>query len=152
MRLSDFDIPCLFVSGKAPNFPMPDLALGCLMKPFTAEDVHRALGIAEDKLRGRETLLPYALSRWMMEKVNREDGESALFYFHPWEIDPGQPRPDGASAKVLKAVAPPPPNVSVRPVAIDYGDHADLVGWHSGEGGVDNFKRVLGHRGANRER
>ena len=58
VRLSDFEIPCLFVSGKAPNFPMPDLALGCLMKPFTAEDVHRAIGIAEDKLRGRETLRP----------------------------------------------------------------------------------------------
>lgn len=58
VRLADFDIPCLFVSGKAPSFPMPDLALGCLMKPFTAEDVHRALTIAEDKLRGRETLRP----------------------------------------------------------------------------------------------
>jgi len=58
VRLGDFDVPCLFVSGKAPSFPMPDLALGCLMKPFTAEDVHRALGIAEDKLRGRETLRP----------------------------------------------------------------------------------------------
>ncbi|MEH6433573.1 XrtA system polysaccharide deacetylase [Massilia sp. DD77] len=44
-------------------------------------------------------LLPYALSRWMMEKVNREDGEPALFYFHPWEIDPGQPRPAGLDAK-----------------------------------------------------
>ena len=54
VRLNDFDVPCLFVSGKAPNFAMPDLALGCLMKPFTAEDVHRALGLAEDKLRGRK--------------------------------------------------------------------------------------------------
>ena len=44
-------------------------------------------------------LLPYALSRWMMEKVNREDGESALFYFHPWEIDTDQPRPEGLGAK-----------------------------------------------------
>ena len=44
-------------------------------------------------------LLPYALSRWMMEKVNREDQESALFYFHPWEIDPQQPRPEGLGAK-----------------------------------------------------
>ena len=58
VRLGEFDVPCLFVSGKAPNFPMPDLALGCLMKPFTAEDVHRALGVAEDKMRGRETLRP----------------------------------------------------------------------------------------------
>ncbi len=37
-------------------------------------------------------LLPYALSRWMLRKVNREDRESAIFYFHPWEIDPEQPR------------------------------------------------------------
>jgi DNA-binding NarL/FixJ family response regulator len=57
-RLTDRGIPCLFVSGKAPRFPMPDLALGCLMKPFTAEDVHRSLAMAEDLLRGRETLRP----------------------------------------------------------------------------------------------
>ncbi len=58
VRLGDFDVPCLFVSGKAPAFPMPDLALGCLMKPFTAEDVHRSLAMAEDMMRGRETLRP----------------------------------------------------------------------------------------------
>jgi DNA-binding NarL/FixJ family response regulator len=58
VRLNELGVPCLLVSGKAPSFPMPDLALGCLMKPFTAEDVHRALGMAEDLLRGRETLRP----------------------------------------------------------------------------------------------
>jgi response regulator of citrate/malate metabolism len=58
VRLNDLEVPCLFVSGKAPRFPMPDLAIGCLMKPFTAEDVHRSLGMAEDLLRGRETLRP----------------------------------------------------------------------------------------------
>ena len=58
VRLGDFDIPCLFVTGKAPAFPMPDLALGCLLKPFTAEDVHRTLAMAEDVMRGRETLRP----------------------------------------------------------------------------------------------
>ena len=57
-KLADLNIPVLFVSGKAPSFPMPDLALGCLMKPFTAEDVHRSLAMAEDMLRGRETLRP----------------------------------------------------------------------------------------------
>ena len=54
VRLNDLGVACLFVSGKAPSFPMPDLALGCLMKPFTAEDVHRSLAAAEDLLRGRE--------------------------------------------------------------------------------------------------
>ena len=58
VRLNELGVPCLFVSGKAPSFPMPDLALGCLMKPFTAEDVHRSLAAAEDLLRGRETLRP----------------------------------------------------------------------------------------------
>lgn len=56
VRLGDYDVPCLFVTGRDPGFPMPDLALGCLMKPFTAEDVHRSLGMAEDLMRGRETL------------------------------------------------------------------------------------------------
>ena len=58
VRLTDMGVPCLFVSGKAPSFPMPDLALGCLMKPFTAEDVHRSLAMAEDLLRGRQSLRP----------------------------------------------------------------------------------------------
>ena len=40
-------------------------------------------------------LLPYALSRWMLRQVNQRDRESAVFYFHPWEIDPGQPRVAG---------------------------------------------------------
>ena len=58
VRLNALGVACLFVSGKAPRFAMPDLAIGCLMKPFTAEDVHRSLGMAEDLLRGRETLRP----------------------------------------------------------------------------------------------
>jgi polysaccharide deacetylase family protein (PEP-CTERM system associated) len=44
-------------------------------------------------------LLPYALSKWMISKVNRDDRESAIFYFHPWEIDPGQPRVAGIDGK-----------------------------------------------------
>jgi 1-acyl-sn-glycerol-3-phosphate acyltransferase len=48
---------------------------------------------------------------------------------------------------LLHAVAPPPPGDSVRPVAVDYGEYTDVVGWHSGEPGLANVKRVLGHRG-----
>jgi polysaccharide deacetylase family protein (PEP-CTERM system associated) len=44
-------------------------------------------------------LLPYALSRWMLQRVNTEDRESAIFYFHPWEIDVGQPRIPGIDRK-----------------------------------------------------
>jgi len=44
-------------------------------------------------------LLPYALSRWMLRHVNAEDRQPAVFYFHPWEIDAGQPRIAGIDAK-----------------------------------------------------
>lgn len=44
-------------------------------------------------------LLPYALSRWMLRRVNGVDRQPAIFYFHPWEIDPEQPRIAGINAK-----------------------------------------------------
>ena len=37
-------------------------------------------------------LLPYAVSRWGFRQVNARDRQPAIFYFHPWEIDPDQPR------------------------------------------------------------
>lgn len=60
------------------------------------------------RLRGRNLpssgggyfrLLPYALSRWMIAKVNADDRQPAIFYFHPWEIDAGQPRVAGINLK-----------------------------------------------------
>lgn len=44
-------------------------------------------------------LLPYKTSRWLMKQVNQQDNESCIFYFHPWEIDPDQPRQTGVSLK-----------------------------------------------------
>jgi polysaccharide deacetylase family protein (PEP-CTERM system associated) len=44
-------------------------------------------------------LLPYAASRWMLRRVNEVEAAPCMFYFHPWEVDPGQPRPAGVSAK-----------------------------------------------------
>jgi polysaccharide deacetylase family protein (PEP-CTERM system associated) len=44
-------------------------------------------------------LLPYGLSRWMLRRINQVDRESAIFYFHPWEIDVDQPRVAGIDAK-----------------------------------------------------
>ena len=41
-------------------------------------------------------LLPYRFSSWAIARVNRADQHPAVFYFHPWEIDPGQPRVAGA--------------------------------------------------------
>lgn len=44
-------------------------------------------------------LFPYAFSRWALSRVNQHEGQSGLFYFHPWEIDPAQPRLEGLNAK-----------------------------------------------------
>ena len=44
-------------------------------------------------------LLPYAVSRWSIRRINTVDRKPAMFYFHPWEIDPDQPRVAGISAK-----------------------------------------------------
>lgn len=44
-------------------------------------------------------LLPYKTSRWLMQRINQQDKKSCIFYFHPWEIDPDQPRQSGISVK-----------------------------------------------------
>ncbi len=37
-------------------------------------------------------LLPYAWTRWGISRINKGEGRPAIFYLHPWEIDPDQPR------------------------------------------------------------
>lgn len=44
-------------------------------------------------------LLPYALSRQLLRHVNARERQPVVFYFHPWEIDPQQPRVPGIDAK-----------------------------------------------------
>ena len=44
-------------------------------------------------------LFPYGFSRWALRRINQHEGQSGHFYFHPWEIDPEQPRPAGVSAR-----------------------------------------------------
>ena len=41
-------------------------------------------------------LLPYGFSRWAIRQVNGREKQPAIIYFHPWEIDPDQPRVAGA--------------------------------------------------------
>lgn len=42
-------------------------------------------------------LFPYRLSSWAIERVNSLERQPTVFYFHPWEIDPAQPRPENTS-------------------------------------------------------
>lgn len=81
------------------HYGMPDA-------PRFAHETHGLLEIPATTLRllarnwpssggGYFRLLPYWLSRWTLNRVNQIDGESAVFYFHPWEIDAAQPRVAG---------------------------------------------------------
>ncbi|HET8551477.1 MAG TPA: XrtA system polysaccharide deacetylase [Gammaproteobacteria bacterium] len=81
----------------APRFPFYPAAHGALEIPVTT------VSLAGRNLPcgggGWFRLLPYAPFRWALRRVNRRDRQPAVFYFHPWEIDPGQPRVAGANLK-----------------------------------------------------
>ncbi|GAB4256642.1 MAG: DUF3473 domain-containing protein [Deferrisomatales bacterium] len=44
-------------------------------------------------------LFPYRFTRWGLRRINEREGRPFVFYLHPWELDPGQPRIDGAGLK-----------------------------------------------------
>lgn len=44
-------------------------------------------------------ILPYAVSRWAISRINRTDNMPGIFYFHPWEVDPDQPREAGLTLR-----------------------------------------------------
>lgn len=37
-------------------------------------------------------IFPLWYTRWGLERINAVESSPAMFYLHPWEIDPGQPR------------------------------------------------------------
>ena len=76
---------------EAPRFAFRPLAGADLIEipVTTAEFAGRRLAAGGG---GFFRVLPYAFSRWAIRQVNRRDERPAVFYFHPWEIDPGQPR------------------------------------------------------------
>ena len=82
----------------APRFPnYPNGAGGILeLPPTTLELMGRNLPAAGG---GWFRLLPYSMSRWMLQRVNAQDQAPCMFYFHPWEMDAEQPRQPGLSAK-----------------------------------------------------
>ena len=44
-------------------------------------------------------LMPYRVSRWMLQRLNGVEGRPAMFYLHPWELDVDQPRVRGIDAR-----------------------------------------------------
>jgi polysaccharide deacetylase family protein (PEP-CTERM system associated) len=82
---------------EAPRFAFRPLADAALLElpVTTARLAGRTLAAGGG---GFFRLLPYRFSHWAIEQVNGER-QPAIFYFHPWEIDPDQPRPAGAPLK-----------------------------------------------------
>lgn len=80
----------------APRFPYESRE-GLIEVPITTARVGRRNLPAGGG--GYFRLLPYALSRWLIRRVNEQDCQPAMFYFHPWEIDPDQPRVAGTDPK-----------------------------------------------------
>ena len=75
---------------EAPRFaycPVPGSSL-IELPVTTARLAGRTIGAGGG---GYFRILPYAFSRWAIRQANAA-GEAAIFYFHPWELDPGQPR------------------------------------------------------------
>jgi polysaccharide deacetylase family protein (PEP-CTERM system associated) len=82
----------------APRFAFyPNGAQGLLELPIsTVRLMHRNFPAGGG---GYFRLFPYALSRSLLRRINSHDGQAGIFYFHPWELDPEQPRQSGIGFK-----------------------------------------------------
>ncbi len=82
---------------EAPRFAFRDEQTGLIEIPITTVKLlfrSRPAGGG-----GFFRFYPYALTRWMIERVNESDAQSTVFYLHPWELDAGQPRQTNISLK-----------------------------------------------------
>ncbi len=87
----------LYGMPEAPRFPFHPGGDGFLEVPVTTVEVmgrNYPCGGG-----GYFRLFPYRLFRWALRRVNRADNQACVFYFHPWEIDPDQPRQTGIGLK-----------------------------------------------------
>jgi len=82
---------------EAPRFPFRPVEGGITEIPITTVEVSGMRLPCGGG--GFFRLLPYALSRAAMGRVVRGEGQPTVFYFHPWEIDPEQPRLPGIDAR-----------------------------------------------------
>lgn len=82
----------------APRFPFyPNGDEGLLEIPITTLKLgHRKLPMGGG---GYFRLWPYTLTRWGIRRINGGERKPCIFYFHPWELDPDQPRPGGLNLK-----------------------------------------------------
>ncbi|MTW21754.1 DUF3473 domain-containing protein [Allochromatium palmeri] len=89
------------------HYGVPD-APRFVFHPIPGDDVFIEVPISTVEIRSRRfpcggggyfRLYPYSLSRWAFGQLNHIENQAGIFYFHPWEIDPEQPRIPGLSPK-----------------------------------------------------
>ena len=81
----------------APRFTFRDARTGLVEVPITTVKLFNKTMPAGGG--GFFRFYPYVVSSWLIKRVNRVDQQPAIFYFHPWELDPRQPRVAKISAK-----------------------------------------------------
>ena len=87
----------LYGSPEAPRFPFRHRGEGIIEIPITTVRLlNRNFPCGGG---GYFRLFPYALFRWALRRVNMFDRQHGIFYFHPWEVDPEQPRQQGIGFK-----------------------------------------------------
>jgi polysaccharide deacetylase family protein (PEP-CTERM system associated) len=77
----------------APRFPYEIQRNGGMLMEFPIGTVRMAGVNLPIGGGGYFRLVPVTWIRRGIERVNRHEGRPAMFYFHPWELDPDQPRP-----------------------------------------------------------
>ncbi len=86
----------IFPIGFHPDYGMPDAPLA----PYRVNDSLTEFPLSCVEILGRRfpcagggyfRIFPYAYSKQCIKQCNAQ-GRSAVFYLHPWELDPGQPR------------------------------------------------------------
>ncbi len=76
----------------APRHPFRPTTTALVEIPVATLDLGRRVSCAGG---GYFRLMPYAWSGWCLRRHASRERRPAAFYFHPWEIDPGQPRVGG---------------------------------------------------------
>ncbi len=78
-----------------PDYGIPDASLSIHKRGEILEVPMSVARIAGKNIPcsggGYFRMFPYAVTHWLLQQCNRE-GRPVIFYVHPWEVDPGQPR------------------------------------------------------------
>jgi polysaccharide deacetylase family protein (PEP-CTERM system associated) len=82
---------------EAPRFPFRSSKTGVLEIPMSSLSMMGRNWPCSGG--GYFRLLPVTYSKWAIRRINVKEQMPAVFYFHPWELDPDQPRIEGISGK-----------------------------------------------------